>query len=121
MLKKLGLEGDAVTAEQTLEDSYETFKIKTPALLTVTKGLSEPRIPTLMAIMKASKKEFVIRKAADLGISPEKVGEKGSATKVTPVLAPKMERKKITIKGENTNDTAEKLAKALFQEGVIRR
>jgi hypothetical protein len=32
-----------------------------------------------------------------------------------------MERKKITIKGENTNDTAEKLAKALFQEGVIKR
>ena len=120
-VKKLSLEGDAVTAERTLEDSYETVKVKTPALLTVTRELNEPRIPTLMAIMKASKKEVVVWKVADLGISPEKVGEKGSATKVTSVLAPKMDRKKITIKEESTNDTAEKLAMALFQEGVIKR
>lgn len=120
-VKKLSLEGDAVTAERTLEDSEEKVKVKLPALVTVTKELNEPRIPTLMAIMKASKKEVIMWKTADLGIPQEKVGEKGSATKVTSVLAPKTERKKIAIKGESIVDTAEKLAKALFQEGVIKR
>jgi len=120
-VKKLGLEGDVVTVERTFEDSHETVRAKTPALLTVTKELNEPRIPSLMSIMKASKKEVILWKAADLGISADKVGEKGSAIKIISVLAPKMERKKIVIKGETPAETAEKLAKALIQEGVVGR
>ena len=119
--RKISLEGDVVTAERTLEDSYQTVKVKIPALLTVTKDINEPRIPTLMAIMKASKKEAVVWKAADVGISDERVGKKGSATIVTSVLAPKNERKKITIREENPMNAAEKLAMALLQEGVIKR
>jgi len=119
--RKLSLEGDVVTAERTWEDSHEAVKVKTPALLTVTKELNEPRIPSLMMIMKASKKEVILWKAADLGISLEKAGEKGSAIKVTSVLAPKMERRKIIIKEETPAETAEKLAKALIQEGVVGR
>jgi len=120
-VKKLTLEGDTVTAERSLEDSHETIKAKTPALLTVTKELNEPRIPSLMAIMKASKKEVVLWKAADLGIAGEKVGELGSAIKTLSILAPKVERRKVIIKGETPAETAEKLAKALIQEGVIKR
>jgi len=120
-VKKLTLEGDTVTAERSLEDSHETIKAKTPALLTVTKELNEPRIPSLMAIMKASKKEVVLWKAADLGIVGEKVGELGSAIKTLSILAPKVERRKVIIRGETPAETAEKLAKALIQEGVIKR
>ncbi len=120
-VKKLSLDGDTVTVERNLEDSYETIRAKTPVLLTVTKELNEPRIPSLMAIMKASKKEVIIWKAADLNINTEKVGESGSAIKIVSILAPKVERKKIVIKGETTTETAEKLAKALIQEGVIKR
>lgn len=120
-VKKLSLEGDTVTVERNLEDSYETIKAKTPVLLTVTKELNEPRIPSLMAIMKAAKKEVIIWKAADLNIQKEKVGEAGSGVKVQSVLAPKVERRKIVIKGETPVETAEKLAKALIQENVIKR
>jgi len=120
-VRKLSVEGDAVTAERGLEDCSQTMKAKTPALITVTKEINEPRIPSLMAIMKASKKEIVIWAAADLSIASEKVGEAGSAVQVLTVLAPKMERKKIVIKGETAMETAEKLAKALIQEGVVGR
>ncbi len=74
-----------------------------------------------MAIMKASKKEIVIWRAADLSIAGEKTGESGSAVQILDVLAPKTERKRIVIKGETPTETAEKLAKALVQEGVIGR
>jgi len=120
-VRKLNLDGNTVTAERNLEDRYETVKAKTPVLLTVTGEINEPRIPSLMAIMKASKKEIISWNAGDLGISKEKLGETGSAIKVTEVLAPKMERKKIVIKGETPAETAEELAKALIKEGVIGR
>ena len=37
------------------------------------------------------------------------------------VLAPKVERKRIVIKGETSAETAEKLAKALIQDGVVKQ
>ena len=117
--RKLSLEGDTVTAERGLEDCSETVKAKMPALVTVTKEINEPRIPSLMAIMKASKKEIVLWKAADIGVASEKVGKSGSGVQVLDVLVPKVERKKIVIKGETAAEIAEKLAKALIQEGVI--
>jgi len=119
--RKLSLEGNIVTAERSLEDCYETVRAKTPALVTVTGEINEPRIPSLMAIMKATKKEIVAWKAGDLGIPQEKVGEKGSAIQVTEVLAPKVERRKIVIKGETVEEIAEELAKALIKEGVLGR
>jgi len=120
-VRKLSLDGDVLTAERSLEDAIETVRTKTPALVTVTREINEPRIPSLMAIMKASKKEVVIWKAADLNLAKEKVGEAGSALKLLDVLAPKVERKRIVIKGESAAEIAEKLARALLQEGVVGR
>jgi len=119
--RKLSLEGDTVAAERSLEESSETVKAKTPVVITVTKEINEPRTPSYMAVMKAFKKEIVMWKAADLGITGEKVGETGSAVQVLDVLAPKVERKKIAIKGETAAEIAEKLAKTLIQEGIVAR
>jgi electron transfer flavoprotein beta subunit len=115
-VRKLSVEGDAVIAERALEDAIETVKAKMPALVMVTREINQPRIPSLMMIMKASKKEIVTWTAADLGIQKEKLDAK---IELIEVLAPKTERKKIKITGENVQDIAEKLAKALIQEGVI--
>lgn len=119
--RKINLEGDVVAVERVLEDRYETVKTKMPAIVTVTKEMNEPRIPSLMAIMKASKKEIVTWKLPDLDIPAEGVGELGSGVKIINVLAPKAERKRILIEGETPAEIAEKLAKALLQEGVVGR
>jgi electron transfer flavoprotein beta subunit len=117
-VRKLSVEGDTVIAERALEDSIETVKAKMPALISVTREINQPRIPSLMMIMKASKKEVVTWTAADLGIQKEKLDSK---IEVIEVLAPKTERKKIKITGENPQEIADKLAKALIQEGVVGR
>lgn len=117
-VRKVSVEGGAVSAERTLEESYETVKAKMPALVTVTREINQPRIPSLMMIMKASKKEIVAWTLSDLNVQKEKIEPK---VEVVEVLAPKTERKKIKITGENTNEIAEKLAKALIQEGVVKR
>jgi len=120
-VRKLSFDGEAVTAERSLEECYETVKAKTPVLLTVTGEINEPRIPSLMAIMKASKKPIVEWNMEDLKILKDEVGRAGSAIQVTEVLAPKVERKSITIKGETPEEVAEKLARELIKEGVVGR
>ena len=117
-VRKILVEGDTVTAERTLEDAIETVKAKMPALVSVTREINQPRIPSLMMIMKASKKEIVTFTASDLKLDGDKIAPK---IELVEVLAPKTERKKIKITGENAQEIADKLAKALIQEGVIGR
>ena len=117
-VRKVAVEGDTVVAERSLEDASETVKAKMPALISVTREINQPRIPSLMMIMKASKKEIVTWTLKDLNVSTEKIAAK---TEVIDALAPKMERKKIKITGESVQEIAEKLAKALIQEGVVGR
>lgn len=116
--RKILVEGDTVTVERTLEDAIETVKAKMPALVSVTREINQPRIPSLMMIMKASKKEIVTLTASDLKLDRDKIAPK---IELVEVLAPKTERKKIKITGENAQEIADKLAKALIQEGVIGR
>jgi electron transfer flavoprotein beta subunit len=91
-------------------------KAKIPAVVTVTREINQPRIPSLMMIMKASKKEIVKWTLADIGVQNEEITPK---VEVLEALAPKMERKKIIVKGETVQEIAEKLAKALIEEGVV--
>jgi electron transfer flavoprotein beta subunit len=117
-VRKLSVEGEAVIAERALEEASETVKTMMPALVTVTREINQPRIPSLMMIMKASKKEIVNWTLTDLNIQKEKITPK---IEVLEALAPKMERKRIMVKGETVQEIAEKLARALIQEGVIGR
>jgi electron transfer flavoprotein beta subunit len=117
-VRKITVESDTVTAERSLEDAVETVKAKMPALLSVTREINQPRIPSLMNIMKASKKEIVSWSLSDLSISSEKINPR---IEVLEALAPKMDRKRVKITGETVQEIAEKLAKALVQEGVVGR
>ncbi|MGA9388673.1 MAG: electron transfer flavoprotein subunit beta/FixA family protein [Candidatus Bathyarchaeia archaeon] len=117
-VRKITVDDATITAERTLEDAIETVKAKMPALVSVTREINQPRIPSLMMIMKASKKEIVTWTASDLKLDRDKIASK---IEVVEVLAPKTERKKIKITGENAQEIADKLAKALVQEGVIGR
>jgi electron transfer flavoprotein beta subunit len=115
-VKRMFVDGDFIVAERALEDAVETVKARIPVLVTVTREINQPRIPSLMMIMRASKKDIVTWTATDLNIPKEKLV---SRIEVIEVLAPKSERKKIKITGENVQEIADKLAKALIQEGIV--
>ena len=91
--RKINITEKTVQAERVLEDRYETVEANLPALVTVTKEINEPRIPSLMSIMKASKKEIVTWKLADIGVSAEGVGESGSGVRILDVTVPQVGRK----------------------------
>lgn len=117
-VRRLSIEGEFIMAERTLEDSSETVRVKMPALVMVTREINQPRIPSLMMIMKASKKEITSWTVDDLGVQREKLSSK---IEVIEVFAPKTERKKIRVTGGTPQEIADKLVKALIQEGVIGR
>jgi electron transfer flavoprotein beta subunit len=86
-------------------------------LITVTKEINVPRVPTLMDVIKASKKQIVTWSLSDLGVPAEEVR---AAIEVLDVSAPRVERKKVKLEGENAKEVAEKVVKALIQEGLLK-
>lgn len=98
--RKIELKDGGIIAERELENRYEVARAKLPALATVTKGINEPRIPTLLQILSASKKKTT-------EITPTKP-EAGVET--LSVVAIEMKRKEVILKDVET------LAKVIMSE-----
>ncbi|HYB66978.1 MAG TPA: electron transfer flavoprotein subunit beta/FixA family protein [Candidatus Acidoferrales bacterium] len=116
---KLSLENDRVIAERDLENERQVVEAKLPCLVSVVREINEPRLPTLMAIMAASKKPTNIWNAADLALGPEELGFNGSLIEVLRSTVTVGERKRILLQGE-AKEIAPKVAKSLVQEGVLK-
>jgi electron transfer flavoprotein beta subunit len=116
---KLSWEGGKVVAERDLADYREVVELPTPALLSVSREINEPRLPTLMAIMAASKKPFTIWTAAELALSSEELGHEGSLTETLRTTVATGERKRVKLQGDPA-EAAGKLARALLEEGVVK-
>jgi electron transfer flavoprotein beta subunit len=80
-------DGDIIV-EKELENRYEVVRSKLPALVTVTKEINEPRIPTLVQILGASKK-----KLTDLGYKKAEAG-----VETLGIQAIEMKRKRVIVK-----------------------
>ena len=117
-VRKIEVRGGELLVERALEDRYEELAVPLPAVVTVTREINTPRIPSLMAIMKAAKKEIKVLGAQDLGLSAEELSAL-RAHGLLEVMVPPMERKKVRITGETPEEIAENLLKALEEEGVL--
>lgn len=71
-----------------VEGSTEVWETELPAVFSCQKGLNEPRLPPLKAIMQAKKKTIETLSAADLGLDAEKLKEMSGMRKRTGLEFP---------------------------------
>ncbi|MFW9830796.1 MAG: electron transfer flavoprotein subunit beta/FixA family protein [Candidatus Thorarchaeota archaeon] len=109
-----------VTVRRETDEGFEVVEARLPALITATKGLNEPRLPSLMAIMSASKKEIKLVNAETLGGDSEQYGLSGSPTQVVEVFTPEQRTAGIRIDGtDDPEGAAKQLVEWLLKKGVI--
>ncbi|WP_052567943.1 electron transfer flavoprotein subunit beta/FixA family protein [Candidatus Korarchaeum cryptofilum] len=70
---KLEIEGNVIRGERLLETGYELVETELPAVVSVTSEINEPRIPSVLQIMKAGKKEKISVKSSDLNLEAPNV------------------------------------------------
>lgn len=116
---KVTLQDAKVAVERNLEDCYEDVESNLPAFVTVSREINEPRLPTLMSIMAASKKPMTAWSANDIGLAPKDIGRLGSLTEPLRSTVATGERKRVIIEGE-PGEAAEKLVTTLVSEGVLK-
>jgi electron transfer flavoprotein beta subunit len=103
-------------ATRNMEESFELVESSLPLLITVTTGINEPRLPSLMQILKASKKPLQEWDASVLGITFTDFG--GDDYRIISNLAPVEERKRVILEGK-LDENIDKLVNALQKEGVL--
>ncbi len=116
--RELKLEGNKVRAVRDLEDVDEVVEADTPALATVVREINEPRIPSLMNIMKAKKKPLMELDSAALGINSDEL-RASPRVEILDVRAPEVKRKHVVVKEETLDATVAKLVRLLTAEGVL--
>jgi len=95
--------------KRALEHGYMKVRLKLPALLSVTRDINTPRLPTVQGIMEVPQKEVIIWNAKDIGAPLENVGLKGSSIYAAGVHEYKTGRRREMMQGS----TKEKIQKSL--------
>ena len=69
-------------------EGRQTLKMTLPALITVSKDINVPRLPSIAGIRRAKDAPIRVWGAADVNADPEKTGLKGAATNVVRTFTP---------------------------------
>jgi electron transfer flavoprotein beta subunit len=102
----------------SLTHGYRLMQVQLPAVFTVTRELNTPRSLIFSGIIKARKKSVTRWGIADLGLSSEAVGLKGSPTIVLNMTATENKREVEFLTGTREEKAAQ-LLKKLVDSGVI--
>jgi electron transfer flavoprotein beta subunit len=112
--RKLDVSGSVVKAERSLEDSVEVVEAPLPLVVSVVSEINEPRYPTLIQIMQASKKPMEELSEGQLAaIAPS------NPPQVVSMTAQVSNRMHVMIEG-GPDEAAAKLIAELVKEGVLR-
>jgi electron transfer flavoprotein beta subunit len=104
-----------IKVEQTLEQGKQVVTAQLPAVISVMKGINEPRYPNFLGIRKASKATIPEWTTADLGVEIP-----ASTTSVVSYSnLPEREISTEIIDGDSIEEKAAKLADRLFEEKVL--
>lgn len=97
---EIEVRGHTVRMQRLCDNFLETLEMDLPGLVTVTAGRNCPRHVPLGGLQAAfAAADIVCLDAAAVGLDPERIGLKGSATKILNVYSPTEGKKNIVLTG----------------------
>jgi electron transfer flavoprotein beta subunit len=116
-LAKVEVNGSSLKVHRETELGYVAYECPTPAVLSVIKGINEPRFPSMKGIMGAKKKPMDVKDAGTLALDATQVGQSGAKTRVLSGRSP--EPRKAGVKIEDDGTGAQKIAEFLATEKLV--
>ncbi|MEG0036437.1 MAG: electron transfer flavoprotein subunit beta/FixA family protein, partial [Oscillospiraceae bacterium] len=114
------VDGAIVKVKKEVDDGFEMIGAKMPCVITVTKPSYDPRYPTIKSKMAANRKEIGTITADDItNIDRERIGLKGSPTKVKKTFTPAVKVGGVKINEDTNEASAKKLFETLCADGII--
>ena len=116
---KIDVEAGALICERQAEYGYDTVEVELPAVISVGDAITEPRYPSLKAIMGAKKKQLDTKSTGDVGIEGDRVGEAGSKTEVLGINPPPAKASGQIIEDEDTDETVQQIVAWLEERKLL--
>ena len=111
--QKIDAEKDTIKAERNLGDMVVSMESTYPVLVSVTKEINEPRLPSLMQILGSANKPIHDWTVDSLDVKVE------SKVETIDLQGVSMDRKNIIYK-DDSDDSIKELVNNLAKEGVLR-
>ena len=113
---------DRILVKSKMGESYYLIALRFPGLITVTKDVNTPRLPTLRDKIRSRKSEIIVWNADSLSDVAEidRFGISGSPTTVAKVYAPHTEKRKSLILKGDIEDAARKVVNVLKELKIVR-
>lgn len=102
-----------IVVERLVEEGYETLKLLLPALLSVVKEISYPRLPTLRGKQRAKKTDIPIWSKNNMGLDESELGLNGSPTRVVKIVHPKVTRGGTVVKVNDEESLTEAVSRMI--------
>ncbi len=113
---EIDFEAGTIKVERLLEEGKEIVEGRLPAVVSVVKGINEPRYPSFMGIRKASRAEIPVWSAAEIGFDESL---KPKVTWPEIYALPPREGECEIIEAETAEEAAAILADRLIAEKVV--
>jgi electron transfer flavoprotein beta subunit len=94
------ISGGQVRVKRMIDEGHELVQSPLPLVITVTKEINTPRLPSLRGIARSKSAKIPVWTLQDLGLDPARVGLAGSYTKVVKIFTPRREKKAEMLQGE---------------------
>lgn len=109
-----------IIAHRAVEGGHEVVEATLPVLLSVVKEINTPRMPNFSGKMKAKKTEIPLLTAEDIGADEQRIGLKGSPTRVVKIFHPQVARKgKVVSTAGNLDGAVDGLVDFLAGKAII--
>ena len=113
---------DRIVVGAKMGRNYYVIELTLPGLITVTKDLNNPRLPSLRDKLKAMRAEIPVWGYEELAkeVKEEYFGFEGSPTRVIKVYTPATEKRRGQAISGTPNEVAKKIVQILMENGILR-
>ena len=113
-------DGGELKVRREVDDGWDVIGIPTPAIITVNKTDELPRMATLSSALEANRADIEEIHCADVAdMDMDRVGLKGSATKVIKTFTPDRTKQGVKLEGKAAGDAAKELVALLADKQLI--
>ncbi len=116
-IREIDPNAKTITVERLLEEGKQVVASKLPVVMSVVKGINEPRYPSFMGIRKAAKATIPTWSAADIGAEADRLAAAVQWSRVFP--PPPREGKCDIVTGDSPAQIAAALADKIIAEKIL--
>lgn len=109
---------NCLKVKKLTDNGYDLLEIDLPAVITVTKEINTPRLPSIKGIREAAKAEVVTLTADDVKADPKRIGLSGSPTQVVKTFVP-VQNVESEIFAGDTKERVSQLINRLNEKGFL--